>query len=166
MPCELDRTVLAEHLGLLYRVARRLSGSHEDAEDLVQDTLAAVLSRPRLLHSDDARGYLIRALRNTQATQHRASSRRPPTVPLLDGDVDGRACPKPPLGARELMEAILSAPKLYRDAVLAIDVAGLSYRQAARRFQTREATITTRLHRGRLLLRPLIQHAIATSAES
>ena len=49
----------------VYRVARRLSGSREEAEDLVQDTYARVLARPRLLRQDDELGYLLRAMRNT-----------------------------------------------------------------------------------------------------
>ena len=47
------------------------------------------------------------------------------------------------------MEAIASAPDHYRDAVIAVDLVGLSYREAAHSLGTREATITTRLHRGR-----------------
>lgn len=163
---ELDPNLLSDHLEVLHRVARRLCGSHEDAEDLVQDTLAAVLRRPRLLHSDDERAYLLRALRNTQASQYRASLSRPTTVPLLESDLDDHVSQDPPVGARELIEAILSAPKLYRDAVLAVDVIGLSYRQAARRLRTREETIASRLHRGRRHVRPLIRRAIATGAES
>ena len=50
---------------------------------------------------------------------------------------------------REIMQAIANTPPLYRDAVIAVDVLGLSYREAARSLRTREATITTRLHRGR-----------------
>ena len=56
---------------------------------------------------------------------------------------------KADVSARELMEAIASAPPLYRDAVIAVDLLGLSYREAARSLRTREATITTRVHRGR-----------------
>jgi RNA polymerase sigma-70 factor (ECF subfamily) len=47
------------------------------------------------------------------------------------------------------MEAIASIPPLFRDAVIAVDLLGLSYREAARSLRTREATLTTRLHRGR-----------------
>ena len=47
------------------------------------------------------------------------------------------------------MEAIASAPPHYRDAVIAVDLLGLSYGEAARSLRTREATITSRLHRGR-----------------
>ena len=47
------------------------------------------------------------------------------------------------------MQAIASAPAPYRDAVIAVDLVGLSYREAARSLRTREATITSRLYRGR-----------------
>jgi RNA polymerase sigma-70 factor (ECF subfamily) len=47
------------------------------------------------------------------------------------------------------MEAIATAPTRYRDAVIAVDVLGLSYREAARTLHTREDTIASRLYRGR-----------------
>ena len=53
------------------------------------------------------------------------------------------------MNAREIMAAIASAPAVCRDAVIAVDLLGLSYREAARSLHTREATIATRLHRGR-----------------
>jgi RNA polymerase sigma-70 factor (ECF subfamily) len=47
------------------------------------------------------------------------------------------------------MEAIAGAPAPFRDAVIAVDLLGLSYREAARALGTGEATITSRVHRGR-----------------
>ena len=164
---ELDPNSLSDHMEALHRVARRLCGSREDAEDLVQDTFARLLKRPRLLRGDDDRGYLLRALGNTQITRYRAATRRPKTVPLLESHWDAQPAHIPAVDARELMEAISAAPKLYRDAVVAIDVLGLSYRQAARQLLTREATITTRLHRGRRhVARVLGERAIASNAGS
>ena len=49
----------------------------------------------------------------------------------------------------ELYAAIARLPDDFRDALVAIDVIGLSYREAARALRVREATITTRLHRAR-----------------
>ena len=51
--------------------------------------------------------------------------------------------------AREIMQAIASAPASYRDVVIAVDLLGLSCREAARPLRSREATITTRFYRGR-----------------
>jgi len=145
----LDPSRLPDHLDALYSAARRLCRSHEDAEDLVQDTVASLLGRTRWLRADNERAYLIRALRNTHANHFRAQRRRPSTIPLLEGHCNGGVSDGRPFDARELMAAIGTAPKQYRDAVLAVDVVGLSYRQAARQLHTREATLTTRLHRGR-----------------
>jgi RNA polymerase sigma-70 factor, ECF subfamily len=68
----LDPTRLGDHLDRLYRAAWALSGSREDAEDLVQETYARVLSRPRFLRNDDDLGYLLRTLRNTFLNQLRS----------------------------------------------------------------------------------------------
>src|ERR1700745_1522977 len=86
LPRPLDPTVLPDHIDVLYRAAWALCGSRHEAEDLVQETFAQVLRRPRLLRSDDNLGYLLRALRNTHITRHRAAMRRPNTVPLLETD--------------------------------------------------------------------------------
>jgi RNA polymerase sigma-70 factor, ECF subfamily len=146
----LDPMVLPDHIDVLHRAAWALCGSRHEAEDLVQDTFARVLKRPRLLRSDNEVGYLLRALRNTNAARHRAAKRRPITVPLVETDFfNDRAAPAGTFGACELMEAIAATPRLYRGAVVAVDVIGMSYRQAARHLHTREVTITSRLSRGR-----------------
>jgi DNA-directed RNA polymerase specialized sigma24 family protein len=88
-----------------------------------------------------------RALRNTHADRHRAALRQPATVPLLDGEPGAGSSPA--FNASELMTAIAAAPQPYRDAVLAVDVVGLSYQQAAGCLRTCEATITSRSFRGR-----------------
>ena len=70
----LDPERLGDHLDRLYRAAWALCGSREDAEDLVQETYARVLARPRLLRNDDDLGYLLRTLRNTFLNQKRTES--------------------------------------------------------------------------------------------
>ena len=141
--------VLTDHIDVLYRAAWALCGSRHEAEDLVQDTFAQVLKRPRLLRSDNEVGYLLRALRNTNAARHRVARRRPITVPLNETDSNDRADNAGIFDARELMEAIAATPQPYRDAVVAVDVVGMSCRQAARHLRTRKVTITSRLSRGR-----------------
>src|SRR6266446_8134079 len=89
----LDPQSLSQHVDRLYRAAWGLCGSREDAEDLVQETFARVLSRPRLLHGDDDLYYLMRVLRNTFLSSRRTASRRPLTVATLDDVV--AADPKP-----------------------------------------------------------------------
>ena len=145
----LDPTVLPDHIDLLYHAAWALCGSRHDAEDLVQETFARVLRRPRLLRSDNDVGYLLRALRNTHASRQRSAMRRPITVPLLETDSPHGADLVASIDARELMAAIAAAPEPYRDVIVAVDVVGLTYRQAARLLRTRQARITSRLSRAR-----------------
>ncbi|MGI8429712.1 MAG: RNA polymerase sigma factor [Solirubrobacteraceae bacterium] len=153
---KLDPERLGDHLDRLYRAAWGLCGSREDAEDLVQQTYAKVLAKPRLLHSEDDLGYLLRVLRNTHFSNHRAAGRRirPST---LAGDLDliedhSIVGPQDALEASELYALIARLPDGFRDALVAVDVLGLSYREASRALSVREGTITTRLHRGRRLL--------------
>jgi RNA polymerase sigma-70 factor (ECF subfamily) len=150
---QLDPEALGDHIDRLYRAARSLCGSREEAEDLVQETYVRVLQKPRFLRSDDDLGYLLRVLRNTFISMRRTASRRPQaTAPPEALDyVEDRAAvqPQTQVELTEVYGAISELPPDFRDAVIAIDVVGLSYRQAARSLGVREATITTRLHRGR-----------------
>jgi RNA polymerase sigma-70 factor, ECF subfamily len=152
---ELDPERLGDHLDRLYRAAWALCGSREDAEDLVQETYSRVLRKKRLLRGEDDLGYLLRALRNTYLSQRRAAGRRlrpvalPDDLELEDRSVTG---PEAALDAGALYAAIAALPDVLREALVAVDVLGLSYREAGRALRAREATITTRLHRARLRL--------------
>ena len=146
-PGFLDPDRLSIHVEVLYRAAQAMCVSQQDAEDLVQETFVNVLSRSRWLRTGNELGYLLRALKNTYASRYRTAQRRPETRQLLDHDAP--ASPAGGVSSREILEAIASAPAIYRDAVIGVDLLGLSYREAARSLNTREATLTTRLHRGR-----------------
>jgi RNA polymerase sigma-70 factor, ECF subfamily len=149
----LDPESLSRHIDRLYRAAWGLCGSREDAEDLVQETFARVLSRPRVLKGDDELYYLLRVLRNTFLTSRRTASRRPQTVATLEdvvtADAKPIARPDEAIEIQEVYGAIAQLPDDFRDALVAVDVVGLSYREAARALGVREATITTRLFRAR-----------------
>jgi len=156
----LDPSVLPDHIDALYRAAWALSGSREDAEDLVQTTFTHVLKRRRIIRSGNERAYLLRALRNTYSSRYRTLASRPATVPLSEEDTHPTG-EDAPVSPHQLMEAIAAAPSLYRDAVVAVDVLGLSYREAARSLRTGEQTIATRLHRGRQhVARELIERGV------
>jgi RNA polymerase sigma-70 factor (ECF subfamily) len=150
---KLDPQALPQHVDRLYRAAWALCGSREDAEDLVQETFVRVLARPRVLRGDDELYYLMRVLRNTFLTGRRTASRRPATVATLDdvapADPKPTAQPERALEVREVYGAIAQLPEDFRLAIVAVDVLGLSYREAGQALGAREATITTRLHRAR-----------------
>ena len=146
----LDPQALPKHVDRLYRAAWALCGSREDAEDLVQETFARVLARPRVLRGDDELYYLMRVLRNTFLTSRRTASRRPATVATLDdvvaADPQPMGQPDRALEVQEIYATIAELPEDFRLVLVAVDVLGLSYREAARALNAREATITTRLY--------------------
>jgi RNA polymerase sigma-70 factor (ECF subfamily) len=149
----LDPEVLVAHLDHLFRAAWALCGSREGAEDLVQETVARILSQPRLLRAGSERAYLMRTLRNTFLTGRRTAGRRPDVVTTLtqldaaDPRTGGR--PEEAVIAAQVFPAIARLPEPFRSTLVAVDVAGLSYREAARALGAPEATITTRLYRAR-----------------
>jgi RNA polymerase sigma-70 factor (ECF subfamily) len=153
MERKLDPARLGDHLDRLYRAAWALCGSREDAEDLVQETFARLLARPRLLRREDDLGYLLSALRNTFINQKRVERRRLRAAPLpdeLDLVADPHALqPDAALEAGELYAAVAALSDDFRDVLVAVDVAGLSYREAAHALRIREGTVMSRLYRAR-----------------
>jgi RNA polymerase sigma-70 factor, ECF subfamily len=164
---QLDPEGLGDHIDRLYRAARALCGSREESEDLVQETFARVLRKPRMLRSEDDLGYLLRVLRNTFLSARRAASRRPQVIvapEMFDRFEDVRGVqPEARIEAAELYALIRTLPPDFRDAVVAIDVVGLSYSQAARTLRVREATVATRLHRGRQRIARRLSEPISAS---
>ena len=164
----LDPQSLTRHIDRLYRAAWALCGSREDAEDLVQDTFARVLSKPRLLRGDDDLAYLMRVLRNTFFSSRRTASRRPVTGASFEdvvvADTQPTSQPESALDVQELYAAIAELPEDFRLALVAVDIVGLSYREAADALRTREATITTRLFRARRQVARLLSDSPESSS--
>jgi RNA polymerase sigma-70 factor (ECF subfamily) len=152
-PHVLDSEGLGDHFDRLFRAAWALCSSREDAEDLVQETFARVLARPRALRNDDDAAYLAQVLRNTFISGRRAAARRPRAAAA-----DPEALDLPDLGAtdplvaartREILVAIDALPAEFRDTLVAVDVAGLSYGEAAKALRVQGGTIKSRLFRAR-----------------
>ncbi len=143
----LEPDVLGDHEDRLYRAAWGLCRSHEDAEDLVQETYVKVLARPRLLRSGADLGYLLRTLRNAFLAGRRTVSAQMVFVPL-DEELDAPTADGIAESA-DLIAAIAQLPAAYRQALVAVDVAGLSYREAAVALGVPEGTVTSRLARAR-----------------
>jgi RNA polymerase sigma-70 factor (ECF subfamily) len=126
----LDPQSLTKHVDRLFRAAWSLCGSREDE-----------------LY------YLMRVLRNTFLTSRRTAGRRPVTVATLEdvaaADPSPIGRPEHALEMKEVYATIAALPEDFRLALVAVDVLGLSYREAARALRVREATITTRLFRAR-----------------
>lgn len=149
----LDPSTLGDHLDRLYRVACALTGSRPAADDLVQETYARVLARPRRIQNDDDVGYLVRTMRNIFLDQRRQAARRatdsvdPETFDRIE--VSGTTGPQAAAEHRELLAFVSELPEEFRDVLVAVDVAGLSYKEAADVLGVPEGTIMSRLYRAR-----------------
>jgi RNA polymerase sigma-70 factor (ECF subfamily) len=140
-------------LDRLHRAAWALSGSAHDADDLVQETLAQVLARPRRLRGCDPLPYLMQALRNTYVTGVRKAGSRPRVtgLPVDESLLMASALARPDvaLELREAVAAIADLPDEFRLALVAVDVMGLSQREAAHALDVRAPTIGSRVFRAR-----------------
>jgi len=148
----LDPGRLGDHLPRLHRVARALCGSRDHADDLVQETYVRVLSRPRVMHNDDDVAYLLTVLRNTFISQQRRARSRPTLATDAELErIGDRAAPAPhqAVETRLLLETIAALRRDFRDALVAVDLLGLRYAEAARALGVRETTLTNRVFRAR-----------------
>jgi RNA polymerase sigma-70 factor (ECF subfamily) len=157
----LDPEALGDHLDRLFRAAWALSGSREDAEDLVQDTYERVLRRPRFVRRDDDLAYLYRTLRNTYFNARRTASRRPQVAAELD-DVQAASTRRdsdPELAAESnlVFEAVAALPDAMREVLVAVDLVGLSYAEAGKALGVHENTVPTRLARARVKVAEALQ---------
>jgi RNA polymerase sigma-70 factor, ECF subfamily len=149
----LDASRLGRHLDRLYRAALGMCGSPHDAEDLVQEVCVRVLAKPRLLSGEDDLGYLLRVLRNTFISSRRTAARRPASATAPEDlerfEAATAADPQRALEARQLYAAIAALPDHQRDTLVAVDLLGLSYAEAARVLDVPAGTIMSRLYRAR-----------------
>jgi len=151
----LDPETAGDHIDTLFRAACALCGSRQLAEELVQETYVKVLARPRFLRRGDDLAYLIKALRNTWYSHLRTERLRrestdsgehqPENLQTRTSEGD----PESSLEAAVVLDALGELPQPYREAVAAVDVAGLSYAEAARALGVRHGTIMSRVYRGR-----------------
>jgi RNA polymerase sigma-70 factor, ECF subfamily len=162
---EFDRTALV-YAGELLRVAARLCGNADTAEDLVQETyLQAWRSFHRFETGTNCRAWLYKILLFTYAGHRRKRARQPF---LIDLDEAGESAllvdvPTPDtLTADAVKAAFDRLPDPFRTLVLLVDVEGLTYREAADALEVPIGTVMSRLSRGRRLLRlELAGHAPA-----
>jgi RNA polymerase sigma-70 factor (ECF subfamily) len=155
MSSALDPNAAADHLPRLYGLARSLCGSRHLAEDLTQETYVRVLSRPRRLRGDGDYPYLARTLRNVLNDHWRAEQRRRPivhAVPRPEADPDTAVL------AGQVYSAVADLPDHLRKVVAAVDVAGMSYAEAADTLEIPQGTVMSRLHRGRARVARVLDH--------
>ena len=161
------------HAEQLYRIALRLTGSPQAAEDLVQDTyLRAFRSWQSYKPGTNLAAWLATILRNANLDELRRQSRRPVQEPL-DDDGDyylynrlAESSPQPQdevlarLSGNAIVSAVGDLPPNFREVVVLVDVGDFSYADAADILGIPIGTVMSRLYRGRRLLkRALADHA-------
>ena len=153
MTPELVAAALGDHLDRLYRAALAMCGSHQDAEDLVQETYARVLTKKRTIATDDPLPYLLSVLRNTFISSLRTKGRRPQTAELVEDATAAvareSASPAAVVATREVFAAISALRDDFRDVLIAVDVVGLTYQETADALSVPIGTVMSRLYRAR-----------------
>ena len=151
--------VARDHGRFLYTVAYRLTGNHDDTQDLVQEVLLRVQRGLVTYRPGNLSGWLSRITTNVFLDQVRATKRRPTEALPDDADrvIEGGLAADEALAAAQLPEhlqqALLALPVDYRAVVVLSDVVGLSYAEIGEALGVPVGTVRSRLHRGRLQLR-------------
>src|SRR3954465_10226494 len=126
-PALLNPEIAAEPRSRLLDVALSLCGSRPLAEDLVQETYARVLAKPRALREGAVFPYLVRALRNVAKDYWRNEQRRPQVIGDLDPEDPTFRHDRDPehdVIAAEVYRAVDRLPEEFRRVVKAVDMLG------------------------------------------
>src|ERR671914_541491 len=151
----------------VFRVARGLVGSREEAEDLVQETyVRAFRSWDSFTPGTNLRAWLLRILTNLNIDRGRRQQRRPETQPLEEGDYflynrleeqAGRPLEQEQvverLSQENVVTALSSVPHDFRDVLVLVDIGEFSYADAAQILDIPIGTVMSRLHRARRILK-------------
>jgi RNA polymerase sigma-70 factor (ECF subfamily) len=153
----------------VYRVARHMVGSREEAEDLVQETYArAFRSWRSFTPGTNLRAWLLRILTNLNIDRGRKQQRTPETQPLEEGDYflynrleeavgDGGGTGEERVIERlsqdDIVNALAAVPRDFRDVIVLVDLSDFSYQDASQILDIPIGTVMSRLHRGRRVLK-------------
>ena len=152
----------------VYRVARRLVGTREEAEELMQEAyVRAFRSWNSYTPGTNMRAWLLRILTNLNLDRGRKIQRTPDLQPLEEGDyflanklaaAEGeqaldqeRVVEK--LSQHTVVDALSELPHDFRDVVVLVDIGEFSYADAAQILDIPMGTVMSRLHRGRRILK-------------
>src|SRR6266516_1037165 len=152
----------------VYRVARHLVGSREEAEDLMQETYARAFRSWRSFQpGTNLRAWLLRILTTLNIDRGRRQQRSPDMQPLEEGDyylynkleessrepASDQDAVVERLSQDDVVSALSSVPHDFRDVVVLVDIGDFTYQDAAQILDIPIGTVMTRLHRGRRILK-------------
>ena len=159
----------------LYNFAHWLTGTREEAEELVQETyLKALKGFSGFEQGTNFRAWIFRILRNAFLTS-RTGLKAMPTVPFDVADEEtvtaavSEETPESLLLRRASQDAIQAAleqlPVIFREVVLLCDVEDMSYEEISQTVGVPIGTVMSRLHRARRALRQLLQEKVHGSCQ-
>ncbi|WP_407317486.1 RNA polymerase sigma factor [Isoptericola halotolerans] len=167
--------VVEPEIPVMLRVARSITGSEADAEDLVQESLVRAFRALDKFDGRHPRAWLLTIVRNTNRNMHRR--RRP--IALDDWELIHAS--RPAFGAAEspaaedlyivdeldgaLQQAVESLTPKFRSALVLVDVHDLSYAEAAAVLDVPVGTVMSRLSRARERVRRRLGPALTTRGE-
>ena len=163
-----DRLILFEkqispHLKSAYNLARWLTGSHEDAEDVVQEAFMRAFSAFDNLRSEDGKAWLLTIVRNTSLTwikRNRTTSVMVGLEQRLEDSAEPSPDPEEMLlisrNRDEVRRALEQLPTEFREAIVLRELEGLSYKEIAGTVGVPLGTVMSRLSRGREWLRRIL----------
>lgn len=156
--------LVREHADRVYRLAYRLSGDAQDAEDLTQETFIRVFRSLSSYQPGTFEGWLHRITTNLFLDMVRRRSRIRMEALPEDYDrvpADGPGPEQVFHDARldpDLQSALDSLAPEFRAAVVLCDIEGLSYEEIGATLGVKLGTVRSRIHRGRQALRDYLAH--------
>jgi RNA polymerase sigma factor (sigma-70 family) len=156
--------VVREHTPRVYRLAYRLSGNPQDAEDLTQETFIRVFRSLADFRPGTFEGWLHRITTNLFLDMVRRRQRiRFEALPEDTERLRGTApSPEQVYGDThldpEIQAALDALPPEFRVAVVLCDIEGLRYEEIAATLGIKLGTVRSRIHRGRVQLRAALAH--------
>lgn len=149
---------MAAHGKRVFAAAYSLLKNREDAEDVVQDTFLRYFSDETQFESEEhLRAWLLRVAVN-RARDLLGSAHRKRSVPL-DPEFDAACFPNEE--SRALFCAVSELPTAYRIVIHLHYYEDYSVREIARILRLPQATVKTRLFRGRKLLRTSLEEELS-----
>ncbi len=144
------------HLDAAYNLARWLTGSDHDAEDVVQEAYLRALQFFDGFRGGDGRSWLLTIVRNTTFTWLEKNRPRVPTVAFQEQVHGGEGtAPGPPAlllkkeDQERVRRAVEQLPLEFREVVVLRDLEGLSYKEVAAVTGIPMGTVMSRLARAR-----------------
>src|SRR5579862_990032 len=154
---------VSPHLKSAYNLAKWLTRSHEDAEDVVQEAFLRAFSAFESFRGGDAKPWLLAVVRNTCMTWLKRNRNAGATIGFeealedpIERSPDPEECLLISCDREQVRKALEQLPSDFREAVILREMEGLSYKEISATIGVPVGTVMSRLSRGRDWLRRIL----------